>query len=207
MLNFRLYIHQLLLMKLFRLPIILCALAIISLGGTTVAQSISSKTTLNIVIKGVPQVEQVRISGQYVVSPQGYVFLPLLDNGIKASGLSSSALARKIEAAYREAEMYQSPRINVISAKDNAESNIDAQTVTIGGYVKSPGPKPYMRNMTLYQAVSAAGGANAFGSIRRVELFRGGKRSVYDLRKTEDMGIKIFPGDSINVPQKTAFGG
>ena len=132
MLIFRLHTRLLLLMKLFRLPIILCALAIMSLGGTTAAQSISSKTTLNITIKGVPQVEQVRISGQYVVSPQGYVFLPLLDNGIKASGLSSSALARKIEAAYREAEMYQSPRINVISAKDNAESNIDAQTVTIG---------------------------------------------------------------------------
>lgn len=176
------------------------------LGGFADAQSISSKTTLNITIKGVPQAEQVRISGQYVVSPSGYVFLPLLKNGIKASGLSSSALARNIESAYRAAEMYQNPRITVISTKDQEAQKIDAQTVTIGGFVKRPGPTQYMRGMTLFQALSAAGGETAFGSIKRVELHRNGKRYVYNLKKAEHMRVKVYPGDSINVPQKTAFG-
>lgn len=170
------------------------------------AQSISSRTTLNIAIKGVPSNEQERISGQYVVDGSGFVYLPLLKGGIKASGLSSSALARKIEAAYRSAEMYQSPRITVISTKDAAASEIDRQVVSIGGFVKSPGPKPYMRGMTLFQAVSAAGGETAFGSLKRVELHRNGKKYVYNLKTAAHMGLKVYPGDSINIPQKTAFG-
>lgn len=178
------------------------ALALLGSSGLGMAQTISPKTTLNISIKGVPQGEQTRISGPYVVSPSGYVFLPLLKNGIKASGLSSSALARNIEAAYRSAEMYQNPRITVISNKDQEASKIDAQTVTIGGYVKRPGPTQFMRGMTLFQAVSAAGGETAFGSIRRVELFRNGKRYEYDLRNPAHMRVKVYPGDSINVPQK-----
>lgn len=189
-------------MKKIHIFLSACVVAVLALGGYAQAQAISAKTTLNITIKGVPQAEQTRISGQYVVSPSGYVFLPLLKNGIKASGLSSSALARSIEAAYRSAEMYQNPRITVISTKDQEASKIDAQTVTIGGYVKRPGPVQYMRGMTLFQALSAAGGENAFGSIRRVELHRNGKRYVYDLRKPQHMREKVYPGDSINVPQK-----
>jgi len=170
------------------------------------AQSISSRTTLNIAIKGVPATEQQRISGQYVVDGSGNVFLPLLKSGIKASGLTSSSLARKIEAAYRSAEMYQNPRITVISTKDAAAGEIDRQIVSIGGFVKAPGPKPYMRGMTLFQAVSAAGGETAFGSLKRVELHRNGKKYVYNLKTAAHMRVKVYPGDSINIPQKTAFG-
>ncbi len=56
--------------------------------------------------------------------------------------------------------------------------------------------------MTLFQALSAAGGENAFGSIRRVELHRNGKRYKYDLKNPEHMRVRVYPGDSINVPQK-----
>ena len=171
------------------------------------AQSISTKEILTITIKGVPATEQTRISGTYVVSPDGLIYLPLLNSGIRASGKSSSSLSRSIEAAYRSAEMYQNPRITVVSRKDTAESTIDAQVISIGGFVKSPGQRPYTRGMTLFQAVSAAGGETAFGSIKRVELHRNGKRGVYDLRKPEHMRIKVFPNDTINVPQKGPFGG
>ena len=175
-------------------------------SGSLAAQSISPKEILKISIKGVPASEQTRVSGDYVVSPNGYVSLPLLKAEIKASGLSSSALARKIETAYRSAEIYQSPRITIISRKDSAASEIDRQVVSIGGFVKRPGPTPYTRGMTLFQAVSAAGGETAFGSIRRVELHRNGKKYIYDLRKSDHMRVKVYPNDSINVPQKTAFG-
>ena len=69
-------------------------------------------------------------------------YLPLLNNGLKASGVSSSKLARKIEDAYREAEIYTNPRINVISNKDEEAQKIDAQIVTVGGFVSRPGPVP-----------------------------------------------------------------
>jgi len=171
-------------------------------SGTTVAQSISTKEILSITIKGVPATEQTRISGEYVVSPDGQIYLPLLKGGIRASGLSSSALARRIESSYRSAKMYNNPRITVVSRKDSAASNIDAQLISVGGFVKSPGQKPFTRGMTLFQALSAAGGETAFGSIRRVELHRNGKKWTYDLRKSEHMRVKVYPHDSINVPQK-----
>lgn len=180
--------------------------ALMVVCASAVSAQISAKTTLNITIKGVPAVEQQRISGQYGVDGSGYVYLPLLKGGIQASGMSSSMLARKIEAAYRAAEMYQNPRITVISTKDEASDQIDRQIVTIGGFVKSPGPKPYTRGMTLFQAVSAAGGETAFGSIKRVELHRNGKKYIYNLKIAAHMRVKVYPNDSINVPQKTAFG-
>lgn len=175
-------------------------------SGNAIAQAISAKEILSISIKGVPSTEQTRISGEYVVSPDGQIYLPLLKGGIRASGKSSSALARSIESAYRSAEMYQNPRITVVSRKDSAASNIDAQLISVGGFVKSPGSKPYTRGMTLFQAVSAAGGETAFGSIKRVELHRNGKKWIYDLRKATHMRVKVYPNDTINVPQKTAFG-
>ena len=171
------------------------------------AQSISTKEILSISIKGVPGAEQTRISGEYVVSPDGLIYLPLLKGGIRASGKSSSSLARSIESAYRAAEMYQNPRITVVSRKDSAGAQIDAQVISVGGFVKSPGQRPYGRGMTLFQALASAGGETAFGSIKRVELHRNGKRWTYDLRKPEHMRVKVYPGDTINVPQKSPWGG
>lgn len=167
------------------------------------AQSISVNESLEISIKGVPASEQARISGPYNVSSSGYVFMPLLKNGVKASGLSKSALARSIESAYKAAGMYKDPRITVVSTQDNAaKARRENEVVSIGGFVKAPGQRPFVSGMTLYQAVAAAGGATPFGSIRRVELLRKGRRTVYDLRKTDHMGTRVFPGDTINVPQK-----
>jgi len=190
---------------LFKL-LAIASVAAATFSSAVSAQSISAKTTLNIMIKGVPSAEQQRISGQYVVDGNGMVYLPLLKGGLKASGMSSSSLARHIEAAYRSAEMYENPRITVISTKDAAAGEIDRQIVSVGGFVKSPGPKPYIRGMTLFQAVSAAGGESTFGSIKRVELHRNGKKYVYNLKTAAHMRVSVYPGDSINIPQKTAFG-
>jgi len=174
-----------------------------SLTGVTYAQSISANEALSISIRGVPPLEQQRISGLYNVSGNGYVSLPLLKNEIKASGATLSTLARRIEAAYKAAGMYKDPRITVISNQDNAQREKRQQeVVSIGGYVKSPGQRPYIQGMTLFQAVSAAGGETAFGSIRRVELYHNGRKKIYDMRKAEHMRVRVYPGDSINIPQK-----
>lgn len=176
-----------------------------AVSGQTL-QEIAPNTMVNITIKGVPGGDQGRIDGQYVVSDSGYIYLPLLKNGLRASGISSSQLSRRIEDAYRGAEIFQNPRITVISTKDQAGQELDGQFVHVGGYVGARGPKPYKRDMTLFEVITAAGGANAFGSIKRVELYREGKKYVYNLDKREHMNVKVFPKDNIIVPQKTIFG-
>lgn len=169
-------------------------------------RSIVANTMLTISIKGVPSTEQGSIDGPCLVSDNGYIYLPLLDNGIKASGYNSSQLARRIEAAYKSAEIFNNPRITVISTKDQAEQNLDGQFVHVGGYVGAKGPKPYKRDMTLFEVITASGGTGTFGSEKRVALYRNGKKHIYDLRKREHMNVKVYPGDNIIVPQKTIFG-
>ncbi len=177
--------------------------AIVLCSSFATAQSISANESLTIRILGVPASEQSRVSGEYNVDPKGYVYMPLLKNGIKANGMSYSSLARKIEAAYKAAGMYTDPRIAVSSGQDSRQiEQREREVVSIGGYVKSPGQRPFISGMTLFQAVSAAGGETAFGSIYRVELIRKGRRTVYNLKKTEHMTVRVYPGDTINVPQK-----
>ena len=81
------------------IKIITALIAMVTCLSSLNAQSISTKEILTITIKGVPANEQTRISGTYVVSPEGLIYLPLLDGGIRASGKSSSSLSRSIEAA------------------------------------------------------------------------------------------------------------
>lgn len=179
------------------------AVALVLCPASLLASSVSANESLNISIKGVPATEQSRISGIYNVSSKGYVYMPLLEGGIKASGMSTSALARKIEQAYKAAGMYKDPRIAIVSAQDDRDRQESQRLlVSIGGFVKSPGQRPFIQGMTLYQAVAAAGGETAFGSIRRVELLRKNRRTVYDLRRTDHMAVRVYPGDTINVPQK-----
>ena len=179
--------------------------------GVISAQSLSANESVSVAIRGVPTSEQGRISGQYVVSGSGYLSLPLLKDGIKASGRSASSVAKSIEAAYKKAGMYKDPRITIISNQDvndkiEKERQRGKELVNIGGHVRASGPKPYHNGMTLFSAISAAGGPDPFGAMNRVELFHKGRRKVYDMKKAADMNVRVHPGDIINVPEKNAFG-
>ncbi|NNC90258.1 MAG: sugar ABC transporter substrate-binding protein, partial [Akkermansiaceae bacterium] len=66
--------------------------------------------------------------------------------------------------------------------------------------------KPYQRNMTLYQAVMAAGGATEFGAVNRVKLYRNDRVYTYDLNRGEHKLLKVYPKDVIDVPQKNVIG-
>ncbi|MGJ8676037.1 MAG: polysaccharide biosynthesis/export family protein [Akkermansiaceae bacterium] len=190
-----------------RYKIVLCIISImLSAFNPVSAEIVSANSKLSISIKGVPAAEQSKISGAYVVSGEGYVNLPLLKNRIKASGKTTNRLEREIETAYINAEIYNNARITVITAKTDAGESIDSKIISVGGYVKSPGSKPYSRGMTIFKAVTSAGGENSYGAINRVELIRNGKRTVHDLRRVDDMNTLVYPGDTINVPQKTVWG-
>ena len=152
---------------------------------------------ISITIQGVP-----RINGGYPVSEKGYITMWKVGS-IKVAGMDSEVVARKIEAAFSAAEIYTSPVIQIVA---DSSDNLTVQVITIGGKVRAPGPKPYRRGMTLYQAVMSAGGPTEFGAINRISLYRGGKRYIYDLNKGSHKLLKIYPSDTIDVPKKTVFG-
>jgi polysaccharide export outer membrane protein len=178
--------------------------------SAAVAGYVSSGEKVTITIKGVPQTEQSAINGEYVVSDGGLLYMPMLNSGIKASGSSSSTVARRIEAAYKGAKIYANPRITIITVKDEIalekEVKKNNEFVTVAGHVKRPGPVQYNQGMSIYDAVATAGDATAFGAMNRVQLLRNGKRSLYNLKKDAHRTYKVKPGDTITVPEKNFLG-
>ncbi len=180
----------------------LAVLAMAGLPSTGLAQIIEPGAAIQITVQGVPLGEQGRINAVYPVSKKGYITMWHI-GAIRASGFTPDVLARKIEVAYRNAEIYTSPTIQILS---DSTQNITQQIITVGGKVRAPGPKPFARGMTLYDAVMAAGGPTEFGAISRVKLYRNGKAYEYDLGKGAHKLLKIYPKDTIDIPQKDWLG-
>jgi hypothetical protein len=60
--------------------------------------------------------------------------------------------------------------------------------------------------MTLESAVTRAGGATPFGSLKRVSLVRGSIRKEYDLTNDSARAILLSDNDTVMVPQKMIIG-
>lgn len=187
-------------------------ISLMALSLTAVhASYVTSGEKVTITIKGVPVSEQQSINGEYVVDGSGQLYLPMLKGGIKASGSTSSSVARRIEAAYSDAKIYTNPRITILTVKDDIVGEDIAkrnnQFVTVSGEVKRDGPVQYRNDMTIYEAIATAGGVDTFGAMNRVTLERDGKETILDLKKSASRTFKVRVGDVITVPQKNAFGG
>lgn len=171
------------------------------------SDSIITGEPLQITIKGVPVEEQSRVTGTYVVSDGGTVSLPMISTPVTARGLSPASLGRRIEAAYKQAGIYTTPSISVISQKAIDEKTADIErSLTVSGQVTKSGPVPYRKGMTLFEAVQLAGGETPFGSLRRVKVLRKGAQREYDLRENRNKLVKVYPRDIIEVPQKNWLG-
>ncbi len=182
---------------------ILGGLAALICFSSPVFAQIEAGKAVQITISGVPSEEKGRIDNTYPVSESGYINMPFI-NSVHAAGLRNDELASLLQARYRSAKIYNNPTIQVIS---NVTDKISDQTVVIGGQVRAPGPKPFNKGLTLYQAIQAAGGATEFGSMKRVKIYRDGRPTTYDLSKAQFMNVPVQPNDTIEVPQKTPFGG
>jgi len=181
------------------------AITAISLISPSLAQSeIKTGKALQITIQGVPTEEKQKIDGQYMVTDNGAVNMPYLSSPIRAVGMRPGELGNVIQSRYKSEGIYRNPTIQVFANYEGA--NVDKQIVTVGGQVRKPGPVEFSRELTLYQAIQAAGGATEFGSLKRVVLYREGKGRRYDVTQSQFMSIPLSPSDTIEVPQKTMLG-
>ena len=178
-------------------------IAFLSLMSPVLSQ-IEAGTSVQITIMGVPGDEKSKIDAMYPVSESGTVNLPFI--GImRAAGLRPEALAASIQNAYKAAEIYTDPTIQVVWTTEG--SGVRSQVVHVSGLVRKTGPVAFQRNLTIWQAVAAAGGANEFGSLRRVKLTRAGKTEIFDIEKAEFKQIPLKPDDTIEIPEKNIWGG
>ena len=160
---------------------------------------IQAGKSVSISILGVPPEEKGRIDGAYPVADNGTINMPFI-GAVRAAGLKPEVLAAALEARYRGAQIFRSPTFQVVSDTEGAA--LDESVVHLGGQVGRPGPVKYQRGLSLWQAIQAGGGPTPFGTLKRVQLLRGGKQRQYDLTKLENMQITLEPNDSIEVPQK-----
>jgi polysaccharide export outer membrane protein len=176
---------------------LLCS--VLALLSCPSSAQIEAGQSVRIRIMGVPAEEKAKIDEIYPVSKNGMVNLPFIGE-IRAAGLESDQLAKAIENAYREGEIYPNPTIAVIANEIDGEPL--AQVVHVGGKVVAPGPRPFGKGLTVFQAVMAAGGPNEFGALNRVILWSEGKQQVIDLEGAAGKGVVTMPGDTIDVPPK-----
>lgn len=147
-------------------------------------------------ITGIPAAMKHKIDADYPVSDKGTVNLPFIGK-IQAAGLQPDELARAIEDAYKEADIFANPKIEVIASPAHGPR---LRVVHVGGQVRKPGPRQFEEGMTVFQAVQAAGGATEFGAMNRVILYRDGKGQNIDLTKPENKGVLTELDDTIEVP-------
>jgi protein involved in polysaccharide export with SLBB domain len=157
---------------------------------------------LGINVTGVPGTETAMMSNiPFTVNNEGTIRLPHLPMEMPAAGVTPTTLARKIEMAYKSAEIYTNPRINVGRIMDATTS----QLVSVIGEVKSGGGSVVFRpGLRILDAISEKGGFTDFGDPKRVKLIRGNQTTLHNLKdvsKTPEANVELRPEDRVIVPQ------
>jgi polysaccharide export outer membrane protein len=138
------------------------------------------------------------------VRPDGRISTPLV-NDVVAAGRTPEELGHDIEARLKK--YVADPSVTVIVSSFIGPYN---QQVRIIGEAVTPKAIPYSANMTVLDAMIAAGGLTPFASGNRTKLVRrvDGKEvnstvRVSDLLKDGDLSANtdLRPGDIIIIPQ------
>ena len=147
-----------------------------------------------------PAEDAQAFNGTYSVSERGTVKPPYIGE-IAAAGLTTSELARRIEAAYKAADIYTNPTLTI---NVNTPTNYVPYVVNVGGEVRQPGEIPLREGMRLFQAITKAGGFTEFAKIKEIKLVRGNRETKYDMRRINPDGSNnpvLQDGDQVVVPQ------
>jgi protein involved in polysaccharide export with SLBB domain len=167
---------------------------------TASGQIEAGKGSLTITISGVPEAEKSQISGLYPVSENGNINMPYIGQ-IRAVGFKCDQLGTILQQRYKSSGIYTNPTIQVVATDVGAKGN--QELVTLGGQIRKAGPVPYIKGLTLWEAIQTAGGPTEFGSMKRVRLTREGKTKEYNLNNGNQFrDIQLQRNDTIEIPQK-----
>ncbi|SJM70009.1 polysaccharide biosynthesis/export family protein [Psychrobacter piechaudii] len=132
----------------------------------------------------------------YPVDQQGYLQFPLVGR-VKASGLTVSQFTNNLRSQLQRYLKYPDPQVKVV--------NFRGSKFFIDGAVRQPGEFNMAdAPISLYGAISMAGGATTEGDSNSVVLTRRGVKYELGLRDLQDMGVSasqiyLQDGDSIHI--------
>jgi polysaccharide export outer membrane protein len=144
---------------------------------------------LQISLLGIPEEKQI----EAVIDEKGNLTIPYINEPVKASGLTTSELERKIQRIYTEGQIYRNITVNVLTS---------AKTYYVEGEVRRPQEYQLNRRITLLQAIAAATGYTEFANKKKITITRYGqilKFNAKDLEKHPELDPAIEAGDRIKV--------
>lgn len=156
---------------------------------------ISEGDILNIVLVGYPDITSAGASG-YPVDQQGFVQFPLIGR-IKASGMSVPQFTASLQKQLQRYLKYSDPQVKIADYRGNK--------FFIDGEVKQPGEFAINDTpVSLYSAISMAGGATPTGDSNNIVFNRNGVNYNIGLQSLRQLGtsanqIYLKDGDSIHV--------
>ncbi len=165
---------------------------------------IAQGDVLSINLVGYPDIRSLPVTGNdsnpsasgYPVDQQGYIQFPLIGR-IKASGMSVPTFTATLQNRLQRYLKYSDPQVKIINYRGNK--------FFIDGEVKQPGEFSIEdAPVSLYSAISMAGGATVEGDSNNIILTRNGRNydlSLQALRQIGSSGNQIYlqDGDSIHV--------
>jgi polysaccharide export outer membrane protein len=149
---------------------------------------------ISITIAGVPASEAADINRAYKINENGNINLVYLEP-VRAVGLTHAELEQRIESAYRSAQIFTDPTVNVATTGG-------ARFVNIQGDGINTTRVPFTEDMTLTVAISAAGGLNQYADEKKVFIVRDGQRTrinYKEILENPEQDIILKPGDMITV--------
>lgn len=138
---------------------------------------------------GIPEEKQL----ETVIDEKGTITLPYIDEPVKASGLTTSELERKIQHIYTDGQIYRNITVNIVTK---------AKSYYMEGEVRQPQEYPLNRRITLLQAIAAASDYTEYANKRKVTITRNGqimKFNAKEIEKHPEMDVPVEAGDRIKV--------
>ncbi len=141
------------------------------------------------------------LTGLYRIAADGMVDYPLVGR-IKAAGLTISELQVEITTRLKDG-FIKTPQVTVTVKEWNSRK------VSVLGQVMKPGAVVYFSNMTIIDAIAAAGDFTPIAAKNKVTLRRESKGSVVsrsypvsDIRDGRAPNVAIYPGDVLVVDER-----
>jgi polysaccharide export outer membrane protein len=139
-----------------------------------------------------------RLSGNYLVRPDGRISVPLIGE-VMATGLTPGALENAIAEQLKQKDILKRPQVTV------QVNQINSKKYFILGEVLKPGPNPLVVPTTVLEALVNAGGFKDFANVKKIEVIRGQQHFQFNYKdvihgKHTEQNILLKPGDIITVP-------
>jgi protein involved in polysaccharide export with SLBB domain len=144
---------------------------------------------LQVSLLGIPEEKKI----ETVIDEKGTITLPYINEPVKASGMTTSELERKIQQIYMEGKIYRNITVNVATS---------AKIYYVEGEVRNPTEYPLNRRITLLQAIASASGYTEYANKKNVTITRNGKImkfNVKDIEKHPEGDVLVEAGDRIKV--------